>query len=707
MLPPIGFNNTLAMFPPKGDEEADSDEILREACDTRPLGMKNCDNKTVAGVYNAACKRTLSASANRLQRGFIAGRQIIQNVMNMDTHARIFGRRGHCDFVVAESNGALPLLPGEGGRIASKMHGMATLPLELLCPLLAFFDFAAAFPSVLHSWLFLSLEACGAPDGFVKVIAAMYRCVSTYTVVEGCSHFMFWVLSGVLQGCPLSGMLFAIALNPFLNKFDKELDSPGVACVRACADDIGVAIRGIATLALLKPTFDSAKAFAGLTLKPRKCVLVPTSQQLTPNLEKRIKCWLGENLHDWMDFLIKPRSLYLGFYLGPTAQEIQFDKVHAKWTQRANAIAARHASAAVSAHLYNTRAVPVLGYLAQLAIPPETLFRAERQTVLHIFHMATNSLDDAAVHCLPNVGGPRVRSIRALSIATLARTAFRTISEWKEDLHALQSVSEADPCDLLSRGQLWAKCWDSPAIASLLAHVASGTVYTKRDSIGLPAASIWIRKAQQISAAVSKITSRGLLVLEADLRFLLQKALYEAVHTELHVDMLIPLFERRLRTVFAPLLIPLPVIPWTEIRAILNKVGIHVAMTIIKTWAGSWCTSTRYHDGRCAYCIFGCGYAGDQIVHYISCPWLWTAVDVATGLDEEEIDTASQRLLLVGPSPTRAKRLTIAYSVYHAIKLDNLEEVQRAEASRDYSIVREKTDAAARAFAIKFYSASP
>ena len=34
------------LFHPKGDDEFDSEEIKREATATRPLSLKNCDNKT-------------------------------------------------------------------------------------------------------------------------------------------------------------------------------------------------------------------------------------------------------------------------------------------------------------------------------------------------------------------------------------------------------------------------------------------------------------------------------------------------------------------------------------------------------------------------------------------------------------------------------------------------------------------------------------
>ena len=47
----LTFNDSLAAFIPKGDEEDDKTGcIKRRALNTRPLGLKNSNNKLVAGV---------------------------------------------------------------------------------------------------------------------------------------------------------------------------------------------------------------------------------------------------------------------------------------------------------------------------------------------------------------------------------------------------------------------------------------------------------------------------------------------------------------------------------------------------------------------------------------------------------------------------------------------------------------------------------
>lgn len=53
---------------------------------------------------------------------------------------------------------------------------------------------------------------------------------------------MLWlscVISGVLQGGPLSGSSFVIALDPLLYTFKHAIEDTSLGKVRACADDVG------------------------------------------------------------------------------------------------------------------------------------------------------------------------------------------------------------------------------------------------------------------------------------------------------------------------------------------------------------------------------------------------------------------------------------------------------------------------------------
>jgi hypothetical protein len=225
---------------------------------------------------------------------------MIENVLDLDTAARIFGARGHEDFE-----------RGEPFR---------------LCPFLSLWDFMAAFPSVKHGWLLAVIEAAGFPSGWMNIIKAKYSLVRTFARCDNDLLFLYWILSGVLQGCPLSGMLFAFAIDPFLRKLSSEVDDAGVGCTRACADDVGGALACIGVLPIYKSTFDLAATLANLTLKPKKCVLIPIAAQFNAETVGKVKAWLLNNLPEWKDFNILPFGTYLGFQIGPKAAATQWEK---------------------------------------------------------------------------------------------------------------------------------------------------------------------------------------------------------------------------------------------------------------------------------------------------------------------------------------------------------------------------------------------
>ena len=78
---PHGFAHHLLCCTPKGDEEEDVTEVIRNAEDTRALGLKNSDYKVICAAVNWAIKRVVERGAHRAQRGFLPGRQLAQNVV--------------------------------------------------------------------------------------------------------------------------------------------------------------------------------------------------------------------------------------------------------------------------------------------------------------------------------------------------------------------------------------------------------------------------------------------------------------------------------------------------------------------------------------------------------------------------------------------------------------------------------------------------
>ena len=184
-------------------------------------------------------------------------------------------------------------------------------------------------------------------------------------VLNGATRFLSWIFSGVLQGCPLAGSFFAIAMDPFLRCFDRLIDACGEGIVRACADDIGASLRDIGDLSTMKDIFDLAQALAGLSLKPSKVHIVPAARKSSACELAFVKQWLATNVAEWADFKVAHTAKYLGAYLGPEGGSMIWQAAIAKWAARSYAIASARAPLKPTVHLYNTRAVTTLSYISR------------------------------------------------------------------------------------------------------------------------------------------------------------------------------------------------------------------------------------------------------------------------------------------------------------------------------------------------------
>ena len=106
------------------------------------------------------------------------------------------------------------------------------------------------------------------PRGIVNAITLLYRNNKGYGSAKGVIKFLFLISCGVLQGCPLSGSLFVICIDPLLTLFKRFVMVPGKGEVRACADDIGIILRELKHLKIVFRLFDLFGKASGLKLKP-------------------------------------------------------------------------------------------------------------------------------------------------------------------------------------------------------------------------------------------------------------------------------------------------------------------------------------------------------------------------------------------------------------------------------------------------------
>jgi len=234
--------------------------------------------------------------------------------------------------------------------------------------------------------LFIVLRTIGMLPGALNFFGGVYLLVAAVVVDErGVLRLLFYNDLGVLQGCPLAGLLFALSLDPFLNEFDGRIQAPSLGIVCACADDIGLAFLSIMSVVVIFDIFLRAVLLAHLFLKTLKCTLVPVSPGLPlsfipsehgPRFWPRsatfeVMCcwcslWLEQFILVWRGFQVNNEALFFGAYLGPGAGVLQWASSTAKWLQRMRLTAATDAPPSTAVNLYNSRAVMTLSFLTQL-----------------------------------------------------------------------------------------------------------------------------------------------------------------------------------------------------------------------------------------------------------------------------------------------------------------------------------------------------
>ena len=196
---PEHLNDSIFAFLAKGTEPTDVLDCVRSPGATRPLSLRNTDTKVLASAANRHLKPLVSERVHDVQKGFVSGRNFCANIASLDARARI-----------------------ESQRPAAATD----------CPVLATYDVAAAaFPSLGHQWLFNQLRRVGLPDGYLHVIRALYHLPMAYARFGGCVIPMFFLLSGVLQGCPLSGSAWAFAMDPILRALVAAVHFPPLVLI--------------------------------------------------------------------------------------------------------------------------------------------------------------------------------------------------------------------------------------------------------------------------------------------------------------------------------------------------------------------------------------------------------------------------------------------------------------------------------------------
>ena len=221
---PDDFNYSFLALIPKSDADAVS------ASDTRPLSLGNTDAKLFAASVLSMFIPGLSDFISEEQSGFMPGRDILHNVLATDDAMK-----------------RAALQSRDGGA--------------------CFFDFAAAFPSISHDFLWRALAAAGVPARIVSRIQSLYSANSHWLKWQRSKSPLFSVGSGVKQGCPLSPTLYIVVTECVLRFLKSRLSSDDH--ISGYADDLAIVMRHLwRTAPALAEAFAHVARFSGLRVHP-------------------------------------------------------------------------------------------------------------------------------------------------------------------------------------------------------------------------------------------------------------------------------------------------------------------------------------------------------------------------------------------------------------------------------------------------------
>ena len=258
------------------------------------------------------------------------------------------------------------------------------------------------------------------PAFLIDIIRRLYEDCTIELLYGAGSHQTFRALAGIKQGCPLSGTLFALALDPFVRLLCLTIPKH-LGMITAFADDIAiVALDLLEALKALAPVFATLQAASCLEVNPGKTVVIP----LWDHGRFEARRWLVDCLPSWAAFKVRLWGRFLGYLMGPEAAEHRFDLTLDKYRQRG--MSARTAGGGFFGNLmhFQIYGSSVLGYLLQLAEPPKQAFALERRILQYLTHGPWQALPNEGLLALADLGfHDEPRAIRDISVAARFRTA--------------------------------------------------------------------------------------------------------------------------------------------------------------------------------------------------------------------------------------------------------------------------------------------
>ncbi|CAK0827227.1 unnamed protein product, partial [Prorocentrum cordatum] len=470
----------------------------------------------------------------------------------------------------------------------------------------------------------------GVPLGFCNVVAALYsNCLafSSFRAEGTSAEFepLFALLCGIMQGCPLSGTVWCLAMDAPIRALLVAIAEHGI--LTACADDLGMLIKNAVALPSIDYTFVSIEFAFNLQLALHKCVLVPLWEELSEDTLQDVKSFLAEEVPRWSGFRVDSTAKYLGTYLGPGVTDFGIWKAAAgKWWTRCWELARTGMATSLAARAYNINALPCLSYPAQFYFIVPAIWKVEFTSLHRLLRLPPSSMRKADILSMSAwCGSPSPTGLFPHTLAAMLRTAENTVRGWEPHLHHLHeaAVEHAPLVDAIKGN------WSPPRWQTRRAIVQNFALITDTygqldiprptlDVLSVPIPSMYIKIAkaamtQETEAAAAAIPNR---------KPKRQATAAISLRGSLYPEDLVATIHRRLRRWGVVCSLPELRERWPSLRDKLSEVRPAWMRSWIRTAFNGWTTSRRMSaviDAR--PCLFGCDEE-DALEHYIVCPIL-------------------------------------------------------------------------------------
>ena len=225
----------LTLIPKAGDQ--------KELKNKRPICLLDIIYKIIAKVLAMRLSSVINKIISTDQTGFLKGRCIQDNLRTI---------QDVIDYSKSDNT------PG------------------IVCAL----DFKAAFNSIEHSYIFIALRLFGFGESFTRWIALLYNDTELAVINNGYTSEWFKPKRGIMQGCPISGMLFNLAVELLAIQIRESEDIKGICVsnhrikISQYADDATVFVRDEASIKAMVNVLTKYSEMSGLKLNVNKSKLM-------------------------------------------------------------------------------------------------------------------------------------------------------------------------------------------------------------------------------------------------------------------------------------------------------------------------------------------------------------------------------------------------------------------------------------------------